>query len=126
MAAKKSKEKTEKKKISKDEMEKEIIDMGKKEMTPSKIGLVLQKEYGIKSEKKIRKILENAGIKFKIPEDLGALVKNAETLRKHLLKNKMDGVAERGLQITLAKIIKLTKYYKKKGILLKDWDYKTA
>jgi len=126
MAAKKSKEKTEKKKISKDEMEKEIIDMGKKEMTPSKIGLVLQKEYGIKSEKKIRKILENAGIKFKIPEDLGTLVKNAGALRKHLLKNKMDGVAERGLQITLAKIIKLTKYYKKKGILPKDWDYKTA
>jgi small subunit ribosomal protein S15 len=123
---KKKTEKIEKKKISKDEMEKLIIDLGKKEMPPSKIGLILQKEYGIKSEKNIKKILENAGVKSGIPEDLNSLIKNANALRKHLLKNKMDKVAGRGLQITLAKIIKLTKYYKKKIILPKDWDYKTA
>lgn len=125
MARKKS-EKIEKKKISKEEMEKEIISMGKKEMTPAKIGLVLQKEYGIKSSKKIQKILDDAGVKSKIPEDLNNLLKNAAKLRGHLTKNKMDKVAERGLQITLAKIIKLTKYYKKKKVLNKDWDYKTA
>ena len=121
---KKKTEKIEKKKISKEELEKAIIDMGKKEMTPSKIGLALQKEYGIKSEKKIRKILESAKIKSEIPEDLDALIKRAELLKKHLQKNKMDKVAERGLQITHALINSKSKYFKKKGILPKDWSYK--
>jgi small subunit ribosomal protein S13e len=122
--AKKKTEKIEKKRISKEDIEKAIIEMGKKEMTPSKIGLALQKEYGIKSEKKIKKILESAKIKSDIPEDLDDLIKKAELLKKHLQKNKMDGAARRGLQITLALINSKAKYFKKKGILPKDWQYK--
>lgn len=122
--AKAKKTKEEKKKISKEELEKAVIEMGKKEMTPSKIGLVLQKEYGIKSDKKIKKILESAKIKSGIPEDLDALIKKADLLKKHLQKNKMDKVAERGLQITTALINSKAKYFKKKGILPKDWSSK--
>ena len=90
MAAKKAKEKIEKKKISKDEIEKVVVDLGKKELTPAKIGLILQKEYGLKSDKKIKKILEKAGIKNELPEELEDLLKRASALQKHLLKNKMD------------------------------------
>jgi len=116
--------KEEKKKISKEELEKLIVDLGKKEVTPSKIGIVLRKEYGIKSEKKIRKILEEKGVKYELPEEMDALIKNANALQKHLLKNKMDKVARRGLNITLAKIIKAGKYFKKKRILPQDWEFK--
>jgi small subunit ribosomal protein S13e len=125
MAAKKAKEKIEKKKISKDEIEKVVVDLGKKELTPAKIGLILQKEYGLKSDKKIKKILEKAGIKNELPEELEDLLKRASALQKHLLKNKMDKVAGRGLQLTIAKINKTAKYFKKKRVLSKDWAYKT-
>ena len=122
--AKTKKEKVEKKKASKEELEKVIVDLAKKEMTPSKIGLVLRAEYGIKSEKKIKKIIEEKGIKSELPEGLESLIKRAGALQKHLLKNKMDKVARRGLQITRAKIIQLGKYYKKKHILPQNWEFK--
>jgi len=123
MAAKKVKEKTEKKKISKEELENLIVDLGKKGTSQAKIGIMLKAEYGIKSEKKIKKILEEKGIKKELPEQIADLIKRAEALKKHLIKNKMDEVAKRGLQITLAKIIRLGKYFKKKKILAKDWVY---
>jgi len=122
--AKTKKEKVEKKKASKEELEKVIVDLAKKEMTPSKIGLVLRKEYGVKSEKKIKRILAEKGIKSDLPEELDSLIKRANALQKHLLKNKMDKVARRGLEITRAKIIQLGKYFKKKHVLPQNWEFK--
>jgi len=58
-----------------------------------------------------------------IPEDLEMLLKKATKLSTHLDKNKMDLVNKRSLQVIEAKIHKLSRYYKRKGILPSDWKY---
>lgn len=113
----KKKEKKELKKIDKGEIEKLIVDLNKKDIPPSKIGIVLRDEYGIKSDKKITKILESHGIKHSIPEELQNLIKKMEMLKKHLAKNKMDKVADRKLNMTVSKTNRLIKYFKKKRVL---------
>ena len=42
---------------------------------------------------------------------------------KHLESNKHDMVGKRGMQLTEAKIKRLVKYYKKKGVLEAKWLY---
>jgi small subunit ribosomal protein S15 len=102
----------------------EIIKKLAEQMPPEKIGLVLRDEYGIPKAKLItKKISQLIKDKIKEPSDIVSLIKKADQLKKHLEKNKMDKVAKRGLQITRAKIIKLSKYYKKNKILPQDWKY---
>lgn len=61
-----------------------------------------------------------------MPEDFENLIKKATGLRLHLEKNKKDLHNKRSLQIVEARIHKLSKYYKKKGVLPPDWKYSTA
>lgn len=107
------------------EIENLIVKLANEGMTASKIGTTLRDSYGVPSikiiNKKIGKVLSANKLKPKIPEDLTSLVKKADKLKKHLEKNKQDKKASRGLQITDAKIASLSNYFKKKGILPKDW-----
>ena len=41
----------------------------------------------------------------------------------HLLENKKDMPAKRGLQLTESKILRLVKYYKKTGRIDSNWNY---
>ena len=45
-------------------------------------------------------------------------------LRRHLDINPKDFSNKRGFQITEAKIYALTRYYKKKGALPRDWNHR--
>ena len=56
-----------------------------------------------------------------LPEDLLALIGKASDINKHLLKNKQDQPARRGLTLTRSKIKRLADYYKKSNKLPKDW-----
>ena len=123
-----TKKKTEENKMSKKEIEELVVKLAKQGMTSTKIGQTLKDTYNSPSTKKvigikIKKILKANKIDEKIPNDLQDLIKNAEALKKHIITNKQDMSAKRGLQMTNAKIIKATAYYKKKGILSKDWHY---
>ena len=113
-------------KITEDEVKSLIIKMANKGLTSDKIGLELRDVYGIPTAviltKKIKKILKEKGINEK-PTDIENLAKRANQLKKHLQKNKKDIVAKRGLQLTESKILKIAKYYKKRGILSSDWKY---
>ena len=60
-----------------------------------------------------------------MPEDFEALLKKAARLRAHLEKSKKDLHNKRVLQIIEARIHKLSKYYKSKGVLPPDWKYET-
>ena len=89
---------------------------------------ILRDTYGVPDvrrilNKKIGKILEENKLKPKLPEDLVALIKKQLNILKHLESNKKDMPAKRGLQLTENKINKLIKYYKREGILDKDWIY---
>jgi small subunit ribosomal protein S15 len=115
------------------ELEKIIIDLAKEGNTSAKIGLVLRDQYGIPSVRPITKksiltILEDNGLKPEIPEDIANLMKKAVALSEHLKLNKKDLHNKRSLHLTEAKIIRLQKYYKKRGVLPATWKYslKTA
>jgi small subunit ribosomal protein S13e len=122
----KKKTKAEKQKVDKKELEAEIISLAKAGETKTKIGQALKTKYGITSiktvlGKKMNIIFSENKLKTEIPDDLNNLIKNADALKKHLDKNKQDKIAKRSLLIARSRIIALTKYYKKEGILTKDW-----
>ena len=123
----KKKIKAEKQKIDKKELEAEIVSMAKAGETKTKIGQALKTKYGMSSVKavlgkKLNIIFSENKLKTEIPDDLNNLIKNADALKKHLDKNKQDKIAKRSLLIAKSRIIALTKYYKKEGILPKDWN----
>jgi small subunit ribosomal protein S15 len=74
--------------------------------------------------KTIREILVAAQQAGALPEDLGALVKKAEDLRRHLEKNRKDHVNKRSLAMIESKIHRLVKYYRATGQLRPEWEYK--
>jgi small subunit ribosomal protein S15 len=58
-----------------------------------------------------------------MPEDLGNLIKKAQSLGVHMEKNKKDLHNKRNMQIIEARIHKLSRYYKREGVLPKNWKY---
>jgi small subunit ribosomal protein S15 len=110
------------------EVEQLIVKLAKKGESQSRIGIILRDKYGIPDSRKITKkrintILKENNLKQEIPEDLMNLIKKEIMLLKHTEKNKKDMSAKRGLQLTESKIKRLSKYYKKAGILSEDWKY---
>lgn len=123
----KTEEKTLGKKLSKEEAEKEIVELAKKETPSAKIGLILKKEHGISRTKyevgKVNQVLAKNKIK-RFPEDLQNLIDKATKLRQHISKNAKDQVSRRGLLITEAKVRNLAKYFRKRGTIENTWEYK--
>ena len=114
--------------MSAKEIEAKIVEMAKKDMTSSKIGLELRDSFGVPSVKKVTgksvsEILEKNNLLVKIPEDLTALVVKANALKKHLKTNTRDTHNKRGLILIESKIRRLTKYYKKTARISADWSY---
>ncbi|HDI72834.1 MAG TPA: 30S ribosomal protein S15 [Candidatus Altiarchaeales archaeon] len=110
------------------EIEELIVKLAKEGNSPSMIGIILRDQYGIPSvkevtEKKIGYFLKKNKLAPEIPEDLQNLIKKAINLRKHLERNAKDKHNKRGLQLIESKIHRLSKYYRRKGRLAKDWRY---
>ena len=110
------------------EIEQLITKIAKQGKSSSEIGMILRDTYGIPNvrellKKKLKKILEKNKSLPKIPEDLSSLIKNEIIITKHLEKNKKDMHAKRGLLLTESKIHRLSKYYKKTGMLPENWTY---
>ena len=113
-----------------EEVEAIVVKLSKEGHNPSKIGTILRDQYGIPLTKpivgkRISQILKDEGLAPSIPEDLDALLKKASSLRIHLEKNKKDLHNKRALQLTEAKIYKLSRYYKRTGLLPPEWKYKS-
>ncbi|UCG36412.1 MAG: 30S ribosomal protein S15 [Candidatus Bathyarchaeota archaeon] len=116
-------------KYESEEVEALVIKLAREGNSASKIGTILRDQHGIPLEKpitgkSITKILAEADMAPSIPEDLEMLLKKASGLSTHLEKNKMDLTNKRSLQIIEAKIHKLSKYYRRKGVLPPDWKYR--
>jgi small subunit ribosomal protein S15 len=106
-----------------------VIKLAREGNNPSMIGVILRDRYGIPLVKPITgetisEILADANLAAKMPEDLEALLKKANRLRKHLEKNKVDYANKRALALIESKIHRLVKFYKGKGVLPADWKYK--
>ena len=73
--------------------------------------------------KSISAFLEDKKIGSKLPEDLLALIKRSDKLRKHIVNNHHDYTSKRGLTLTESKIKRLIKYYKSTGKIADTWKY---
>lgn len=111
-----------------EEVEAMVIKLAKEGYPASMIGTILRDRHGVPLTKsitgrRVTQILKDAGLAPPLPEDFETLLKKAARLRLHLEKNKKDLHNKRALQIIEARIRKLSKYYKKGGVLPPDWKY---
>jgi small subunit ribosomal protein S15 len=111
-----------------EEVEAQIMKLSKEGHTPSKIGTILRDQYGVPLAKPIigksvTQVLKERGVVSSLPEDLENLLRKATRLHVHHEKNKADLHNKRALQMVEAKIYKLSRYYKNKGVLPADWKY---
>jgi small subunit ribosomal protein S15 len=111
-----------------EEVEALIMKLAKEGHPPSKIGIILRDQHGVPlakpiTGKSIATILEERKLSSSLPEDLENLLRKAARLHVHYDRNKADLHNKRALQIVEAKIYKLSKYYKKEGVLPPDWKY---
>ncbi|MCW4050017.1 MAG: 30S ribosomal protein S15 [Candidatus Bathyarchaeota archaeon] len=111
-----------------DEVKALIINLAREGKRQSEIGNILRDIHGIPLVKPIvghgiRKVLEDAGLAPEIPEDLYNLMVRATSLQRHLNRNRKDYHNKRSMQLTESMIYRVTRYYKRKGMLPMDWNY---
>ena len=111
-----------------EEVEALIMRLSKEGYPPSKIGIILRDQHGVPLAKPIigksvTSVLKERKLYSSLPEDLENLLRKATRLHVHQDKNKADLHNKRALQIVEAKIYKLSRYYKKQGVLPADWKY---
>jgi small subunit ribosomal protein S15 len=113
---------------SPDEVISMTIKMGKEGLTPSQIGVRFRDEYGIPLVKpvigkSISTLLRENKLAPAIPEDLQNLLERAKRVQVHLSNFKSDRRNVRSLELIEAKIYRLSKHYKKLGLLPSDFKY---
>ncbi|MCW4016785.1 MAG: 30S ribosomal protein S15 [Candidatus Bathyarchaeota archaeon] len=111
-----------------EEVEALIMKLSKEGHPASKIGIILRDQYGVPlakpiTGKSVTQVLKERKLYSSLPEDLENLLRKATRLHVHYDKNKADLHNKRALQIAEAKIYKLSRYYKKRGVLPADWKY---
>jgi small subunit ribosomal protein S15 len=111
-----------------EEVDSFIIKLAKEGHSMSAIGTILRDQYAIPlvkpiTGKSISDTLKAANLASTMPEDLGNLMKKAQSLAVHMDKNKKDLHNKRNMQIIEAQIHKLSRYYKREGVLAKSWKY---
>jgi small subunit ribosomal protein S15 len=111
-----------------EEVDSFIIKLAKEGHSMSAIGTILRDQYAIPlvkpiTGKSISDTLKAANLAPTLPEDLSNLMKKAQSLAVHMDKNKKDLHNKRNMQIIEAQIHKLSRYYKREGVLDKKWKY---
>jgi len=111
-----------------DELKATVVKLAKEGLTPSQIGVVLRDDHGVPLTKplvgeSISDILREGKVMPKLPQDLQDLVERAQRVQKHLQTHKSDRKNVHSLELVEAKIYRLSKYYKLKGILPSDFKY---
>lgn len=115
-------------KYQSEEVEALIVKLAKEGNSASRIGTILRDQYSVPlskpiTGKRVLKIMKENKLAPAFPEDLASLLKKAESLGLHLEKNRTDLYNRRALQLIEAKIHKLSRFYKKEGIVSASWKY---
>ncbi len=105
-----------------------ILKLAKEGMSQSKIGLALRDDYGVPLAKhilgkSISEVLADGKATPKLPQDLQDLIDRAQRVQKHLQIHGSDRKNVHSLELVEAKIYRLSKYYKGKGILPGEFKY---
>jgi small subunit ribosomal protein S15 len=104
------------------------LKMAKEGVSPSRIGQTLRDDYGVPLVKpllgkSLGKILSEGNAAPKVPQDLQDLIDRAQRVQKHLGSHRGDKKNVHSLELAEAKIYRLSKYYKEKGVLPSDFKY---
>ena len=113
--------------INSQEVEGFIVQLRKEGASSSYIGVRLRDQYGIPGtktilNKKIGTVLKEKNLSPDVPEDLMNLINRYKNVTKHMQLNRNDMSNKRGQQLIMAKILRMTKYYKSKGYLSTEWN----
>jgi small subunit ribosomal protein S15 len=113
-----------------EEVEAFIIKLAKEGHNLSSIGTILRDQYAIPlakpiTGKSISETLKAANLAPALPEDLSNMIKKAKSLAVHMDKNNKDLHNKRSMQMIEARIYKLSRFYKREGVLPKNWKYET-
>jgi len=111
-----------------EEVEAFIIKLAKEGHNLSSIGTVLRDQYAIPlvkpiTGKSISQTVKASNLAAAMPEDLGNLMRKAQRMAVHMERNKKDAHNKRNMVLLEAKIHKLSRYYKKQGVLQTNWKY---
>ena len=115
--------------ISHSDLESVIMKMYKEDgLNASQIGIILRDVHGIPLVKPILgktiiDVLREGGVRQDMPEDLDRLVRKALGLQRHLRTHNSDRRNIRSLELIESKIHRLSRYYKKKDKIDKNWKY---
>jgi len=117
--------------VSPEEVSNLVVKLKKDGVPPSQIGVQLRDEYGVPGVKYVTgksmlQILKENNAQDPIPEDLTNLLTKAQRLIRHLQVHKTDRKNRHSLELVEAKIHRLSKYYKRIGVLPPDWKYKAV
>ncbi|MEM0154997.1 MAG: 30S ribosomal protein S15 [Thermoplasmataceae archaeon] len=113
--------------VSDEEISKSILDLNKQGLSNSLIGIRLRDQYGVPGSKpilgkKIGSVLRENGIKPDLPEDLSHLINRYKNVRKHTESNRKDMSNIRGEMLIMSKMLRLVRYYKRKGSIAPEWN----
>lgn len=116
-------------KYTAEEVEGLVQKLAREGNSGSTIGVILRDRYGVPlvksiTGKTIHELLKTGQQEGNVPEDLSVLVRTAEDMRRHLEKHRKDYVNKRSLAMIESKIHRLVKYYRARGQLRPDWQYK--
>ena len=105
-----------------------VLKLAKEGVSPSRIGQTLRDDYGVPLlrplvGKSVGKVLTEGKAAPKVPQDLQDLIERAQRVQKHLQIHQSDRKNVHSLELVEAKIYRLSKYYKEKGILPSDFRY---
>ena len=105
-----------------------VLKLAKEGVTPSRIGQTLRDDYGVPlvkplAGKSLGAILTEGKAAPKLPQDLQDLIDRAQRVQSHLKVHRSDRKNVHSLELVEAKIYRLSKYYKAKGILPSDFKY---
>ena len=105
-----------------------VLKLAKEGVSPSRIGQTLRDDYGVPllkplMGKSLGKVLAEGKAAPKLPQDLQDLIDRAQRVQKHLKVHKSDRKNVHSLELVEAKIYRLSKFYKEKGILPTEFKY---
>ena len=111
-----------------DEARAAVLKLAKDGLSPSRIGQTLRDDYGVPLVrpllgKSLGKILAEGKLSPKLPRDLQDLIEKAQRVQRHLQAHGSDRKNVHSLELVEAKIYRLSKYYKRKGVLPGDFKY---
>ena len=111
-----------------DEARAAILKLAKEGVSQSRIGQILRDDFGVPLTKplvgkSIAQVLAEEKASPKLPQDLQDLIDRAQRVQKHLKTHRSDRKNVHSLELVEAKIYRLSKYYKGRGVLPNEFKY---